>query len=169
MSEDWITRHRGPTRTGVDGFREIELNDKEWGEILLFLPVPKPDSPWGQLLPLKDTHWSKVIRVVPGDVFSEALHGFATPLMRVIGRAPHDALKRLPLVDRTCDQHTKQTCLLGTDKCLPGSGEVPACYEAPLKDFDERRLASAVAKALDEGRYVVVVEGEEFSLARKRG
>lgn len=169
MSEKWITRHRGPMRSGTEGFREIELNDKEWGEILLFLPVPKPDNPWGQLLPLKDTPWARVIRVVPGDVFSEALHGYATPLMRVIGRAPLDALKRLPLADRTCDQHTKQTCLLGTEKCLPGSGEVPVCYEAPLKDFEERKLASAVARALDEGRYVVVVEGDEFSLSNTRG
>ena len=168
MSEEWITKHRGPLRTGVEGIREIELDDKEWGEILLFLPVPRPDNPWGSLLPLKDTPWARAIRVVPGDVFSEALHGFATPLMRVIGRAPRDAVKRLPLADRTCDLHTKQTCLLGTEKCLPGSGEVPACFEVPIKDFEVRKLASMVARAFDEGRYVVVVEGEEFSLSNTR-
>lgn len=165
---DWITKHRGPIRTGNEGFREIELDDKDWGEIRLFLPVPKPDNPWGTALPLKETPWAQVIRVVPGDVFSEALHGFATPLMRVIGRAPHDAVKRLPMAERQCRLHLNQSCLLGTPNCVPGSGELPECYEAPVDDFEVRRLATLVMKALDEDRYVVVVEGDEFSLSNTR-
>ena len=49
------------------------------------------------------------------------------------------------------------------DKCRPGQG-VPDCYEPPGLEGEVAMLATTVALAWREGRYVVVVDGPEFNL-----
>lgn len=40
---------------------------------------------------------------------------------------------------------------------------MPGCYQPPAPDADVLELTQVVARAWSEGRYVVVVEGSEFS------
>lgn len=148
----------------MEGFREILLNDKDWGEILLLVPIRRPGNPWGVLAPLKETSWGRIVYEVSGEAMSEALHGYAVTLMRELGRAPRDQVKRLPLADRQCKLLQDGTCGLAENHCEPSSGEMPFCYEAPNLEDREKHLATRIAAAWNEGRYVIVVIGEEFNL-----
>jgi hypothetical protein len=47
--------------------------------------------------------------------------------------------------------------------CKPGTGKLPGCYQAPAPK-EIAAIISMIGIAWDEGRYVVVVEGDEFSL-----
>lgn len=138
-----------------DGFREINLTDAEQGEIRLLMALPAGDDMWGCLSPLKGTSWEPLIQVVSGEAFSHALHGWATPLVREIGIPPQVRSSRVPLTDSQCAQHG--ACLGAAPHCRPGP-KVPECYEAPIP------VASRVALAWREGRYVIVVNGKGFVL-----
>lgn len=148
----------------MEGLREIHLDDKDWGEILLLLPIPRSGDPWGVLAPLKETPWGKLVVEVTGEAMSEALHGYAVPLMRQLGRAPRDQAKRLLLADRQCSLLEKGTCGLEGPHCEPSSGELPFCYEAPALGGEQKRAANRIAAAWNEGRYVIVVVGKGFNL-----
>jgi hypothetical protein len=125
--------------------------------------IPRPDEPWGVLAALRGSSWERMIREVEGEDYSNAMNGFATPMLRNIGRAPKDALRRLPILERQCKLRTSHECAMASEKCVPGTGEVPFCYEAP---GEHSRLASRVALAMDQGRYVIVLKSPEFTLKR---
>jgi len=143
-----------------DGFREFELDDPEQGILKLLVAIPQQGDPWGVLAPLRDTEWGQQIQVVDAEPYSHALHGWATPLVRVLGVKPKVRARRVVAV---CG--LEKSCL-GFKKgvCQPGL-ELPGCYEAPFSDHNLSLIASRVALAWREGRYVVVVEGEGFSLS----
>jgi len=142
----------------TEAFRRITLTDGQLGEVRLLVPFPSPESPWGVLEPLRDTEWGAQIPVVSGAVLSDAMHGWALPLMRQIGVEPQIHAKRITEGAGRCALADK--CVGATPHCRP-SPELPDCYEAP---GDHSGLASAVALAWAEGRCVVVVEGAEFSI-----
>ena len=48
--------------------------------------------------------------------------------------------------------------------CKPGK-KMPECYEAPHPDTQVQLLAAMVCLAWAQDYYVVIVEGEEFSLS----
>lgn len=148
----------------MNAIKEIKLNDKDWGEIHLVMAIPRPGNPWGSFSPLKGTLWEKAVKPVSGEAMSDALHGFATPLMRQLLRKPLDTLKTIPLQEKRCRMATDGTCLAASKNCVPGTRVLPICYEPPEDDSEIRTVAAEVAKWLDQGRYVIVVESEEFSL-----
>lgn len=132
-------------------------------DLKVLRPAPTRDSPWGPLAVLQGTVWGELIPVVSGEVWSHALHGYMRPLLQVIGRPPDISLRKVPEPYRFCVQHS-QRCLMADANCHP-CGKLPACYEPPGLGTDEaRRAAATVALAWAEGRYVVVVVGEEFSI-----
>jgi len=147
---------------GSEGFRQADLVDQDQGTIKLLWPIPKAGNPWGVLEPLRETPWGDQIPEVDGEPFSHALHGFATPLMRVIGVHPKYRAQRLPHPFRTCAMW--QTCVGFRSECEPGPG-LPDCYEPPGLEMGPSLLATRVAQAWKEGRYVIVVTGAEFSLS----
>jgi len=140
----------------VSRFRRIQLTDPQQGEIKLLVAVPRDGDVWGVLSPLRDTPWGEQIQVVSGENLSHALHGWATPLMREIGNPPETRAKRIPDEVGVCA--IREVCLGATDACRPGP-ELPGCYELDTVD----PIAVEVAQAWQDGRYVVVVEGSEFS------
>ncbi|OHD15481.1 MAG: hypothetical protein A2Y38_17515 [Spirochaetes bacterium GWB1_59_5] len=132
-------------------------------DLKILRPVPTPSSPWGALESLRLTPWGTLIPVVDGEAFSHALHGYFPPLLRVLGRPPAASALKVPEPYRVCAQHSRRCPLAGPD-CQPGA-KLPDCYDPPGLDSEEAKLAAAVvALAWAEGRYVVVVEGDEFSL-----
>lgn len=148
----------------LDGLRYAVLDDPtRFRRVPVLYPIPAPENPWGVLLPLKETSWGKQIPVVTGEVLSHALHGKPTPLLEMLGRPPKGRPLRLAVEDRMCLEAQQQICELATPHCLPGSGKLPECYVAPAEDRRLRQLATAVGRAWDEGRYVFVVEGPEFT------
>jgi len=140
----------------IEGLREVQLNDKEQGELRLLVATPRAGDAWGVLAPLRKTPWERIIRVVPGEALSHALHGYATPLVRALGPDPRRVGRRLTEAEARCVQH--KTCLSVTAKCRAGS-DVPYCFDAGTPE-----IASVVVVALHGGWHVVVVEGPEFSL-----
>jgi len=85
------------------------------------------------------------------------------PLMREIGSHPHGLLKQVPTAYRRC--RMEQGCIMASARCHPNP-KVPECYAPPLVSDEALLAASTVAVAWAEGRYVIVVEGAEFSLSR---
>ena len=131
-------------------------------EIKIMRPVPSSDDPWGVLAVLKGTVWEPLIPVIDGMTYSHALHGYVAPLLKVLGRPPHAQAQKVPEGHRMCVLHSKR-CLGASPHCQPGP-KVPDCYEAPgLESPEAQRAVALVVEAWREGRYVVVVEGEEFS------
>lgn len=149
----------------TDDLIEFAIDTKDWGRILIARPLPRKvedelDS-WGCLAPLRDTPWGDLIPIVEGEIMSHALHGHATPLMRVIGPPPKALLKKVPEPFRQCSM--SKNCLLFTkDSCQPGP-KLPDCYAPPNVPEQVGFLITKVALAWKENRYVVVVRGAEFS------
>lgn len=120
-------------------------------------PLPTAEGPWGILSPLQGSKWGDQIPAISGEIWSLALHGRTQPLRQLLGPPPPVRARRLPLVERECIEYG---CVLRGSHCTPGSGKLPRCYRSPEPDL--HRLVYAVAMAWDEGRYVVVVTGNEF-------
>lgn len=126
---------------------------------MVLRPLPDAAGPWGVLSPLLGTPYEPLISVVDGEDLSHALHGMGTPLMNAIGRPPARLLKMAP--QDLCRIHGN-CVMFSREDCYP-CPRVPLCFEAPLNDLASA-VASVVVQAWKEGRYVVVVEGDEFSL-----
>lgn len=138
------------------------LSTREFGNILVLRPQPRRGRPWGDLETLKDTPWGALLPVVSGEALSHALHGHAKPLMAEIGTPPVGLCKKVPEGFRKCSMLA--TCPMASEKnCQPGP-KLPDCYSPPGVDAEAREAVVAVALAWKEGRYVVIVEGDEFSL-----
>lgn len=142
----------------------------DFGSIPILRPVPSEErqgdtliiDPWGVLAPIRDQapQLARLIPVVTGEEWSHALHGHARPLMLKLGAAPSALLKLTPLRDCLL----KKECILHhPTRCLPNK-KLPECWEAAGLEEVARRAVSVVTLAWAEGRYVVVVEGVEFSL-----
>lgn len=142
-------------------FFEFSVHDKDWGEIKILRILPNDDDPWGDLAPLRETIWAQGVQTVSGESLSHALHGWAIPLLDELGDRSHQRIRRMPKM--WCELYTNKRCLIRASYCYPNK-KVPECYTV-VPEF--QGLQSAVYKivmAWKENRYVVVVEGEEFSL-----
>ena len=140
----------------------MNLDDPQWGEVKLLVAKSQTGEPWGVLAPLKDTQWGELVSVVTGSAFSDAMHGDATRLMREIGAAPRLQVKTISEEDGVC--RNCWTCPIYRPHCRPGK-KLPDCYEAPGEwDPVQSSLITYVALALSEDRYVMVVEGNEWSV-----
>lgn len=143
----------------MKGFHEFTLKDTYRGDVDLLVAVPD-ETPWGPLAPLIGTPWADEIAVVSGEALSHAMHGFPDPLLAEIGSPPKRRARRMNPTSVRCA--LMGTCPTATNACIPGAG-MPGCYEAPLLDVGPKEVAEIVARAWQEGRYVVVVVGDEFS------
>lgn len=145
--------------------RRFDLEGGPWGKLKVLRPIVRDGADsWGCLAPLRGTPLGKLVPVVTGDAFSHALHGYIDPLLREIGPEPRSLLRLIPKSMRPCGMahacvvHDKISCVMGHPK-------VPDCFTP--SGIQDAEMADAVAKVLlawAEGRYVVVVEGEEFAL-----
>ena len=152
--------------------RRFTIDSRHWGAIKVLRPLPHEErhgdsliiDPWGDLAPLRqEPDFAQLIPVVSGEVFSHALHGRAKPLMEVIGPEPEFQLKRLPERYRQCS--LRGDCVMyDARRCNPTSKKLPECWWPEVVDEGSRRAVAAVTLAWAEGRYVVIVEGDEFSL-----
>ena len=93
---------------------------------------------------------------------AHARHGLATPLMREIGPNPSQLVRRVPLDHGVCSLRLE--CLgFRPEACLPGR-KLPDCYQPPKLEGEASEAAIKLALCWREGRYVVVVLGDEFNL-----
>jgi len=142
-------------------FRPLDLTDDEWGDIPILVVVPKRGSPWGILEPIRETPWADAIAVVSGEAMSHAFHGWATPLMREIGPKPIQRAKKVPELTGRCA--LLSGCLGAGPSCIPEE-HTPDCYEPPELEGEVAQAIIRVVMAWKSSRYVIVVEGDEFSL-----
>lgn len=144
---------------------EFQLKTTDWGIVKFARPEfgSIADDPWGTLACLKGTPWGDVIQEVPGELLSHALHGRATPLMRVLGPPPNGLMRKIPEPYRMCDLGKSGCIIYRKSDCHP-CAKMPDCYVPPGLDRHTQFIASLVALAWKENRYVVVVTGDEFNL-----
>jgi len=138
---------------------EFVLDTAHFGEVLIGRPIPQGGDPWGILASLKGTDWEDLLPIVPGAALSDALHGDAQPLMRKIGREPR-VLLRLAPEPRFCAEFKR--CITKAEKDCHPCATVPDCYEPPGVSPEAQRAANYLVRMWRDGRYVVIVEGEEF-------
>jgi len=144
------------------------------GIIQILRPVPSERregdtliiDPWGELAPLrKEPAFAALLPVVTGEAFSHALHGHMRPLMEQIGPEPKHQLIRIPSPHDRCS--VAGDCVMyDAKRCQPRSKKLPECWspEAGESTPEDRavRAMSIVTLAWAEGRYVVIVAGDEF-------
>lgn len=143
-----------------DGFRRIDLADREQGRILLSVALPRDGDAWGVAAPLRGTAWHGLVRTVSGEALSHAVHGWATPLVRELGPDPHATMRRIPT---PCALSSGGQCVGATPECRPGR-KMPDCYDPPDVDPDVGGVVTTVLLDLRAGRHVVAVDGPEFVL-----
>lgn len=143
-----------------DHFSSFVIDSLDWGQIKILRVLPVKGDAWGFLAGLRDTVWGKQIPIVSGQALSDALHGHATPLMREIGPDPDGLMRLIPNPFRICKLKTQ--CLAFNKNCHP-CRKLPDCYIPPGLPETLSYTANLVAQAWKEGRYVIVVDGQEFS------
>ena len=149
-------------RPRLPGTRHVQIPADAYGnELKLLYPIPK-DDPWGVFACLKGTYWGDQIKVVSGEVYSHALYGMTKPLRAAVGRPTRIDARRVPDEIAWCGKLHDGTCAMGDGRCRPGTGKLPICYWAPSQEASVSDAAASVALAWDEGRYVIVIEGEAF-------
>lgn len=147
----------------IDGIRLLVVPDLTHGELRLAVVVPRGGDMWGVLAPLRGTDWEPLIRVVPGEAMAHARHGYATPLAKVLGPEPSVLSRKVPQATGLCRLATGGQCAGASPRCRPGP-KLPDCYQPPGPDPRAQEMAAVVALAWRDGFYVVVVDGDEFSL-----
>lgn len=148
----------------IDGLRYARIDDEDRHDLLLvcYPPPRRGRDLWGVLAPIRDTTWGAQIPTVTGEALSHALHGYVKPLREMLGPPPRVRALRIALEERLCLEHQQGICADAGPDCYPGSSRMPGCYVPPTEDRGLAAVAAAVAAAWDEGRYVFVVEGDEF-------
>lgn len=150
----------------IEGLKFIDLEDQDFGRVQLLLAIPRPDNNWGVLACLKGTVWEDYIDVVTGNSLSIAQHGMASYLMNELGSDPRGKARRF-IASHDADtyfcRHRGNCIGFDPKACLPGA-KTPDCFEANLKDHKKALIVGAVLRAWKDNRYVIVVEGKEFSL-----
>jgi len=146
----------------LEHLNRFSLDSQEWGQILVLRPIPINGDIWGDFTVLKGTPIGNLIPVVSGEAYSNAMHGYVTPLMNEIGPDPHGLLKQIPKEYRTCQM--SQSCIMYDIKTCYPCPKLPACYVPSKVHSDDQEVVAVVILAWVEGRYVILVEGEEFSL-----
>jgi hypothetical protein len=151
--------------------QQFQLNTTHFGIIKILRPVPTETrqgdhmlvDPWGVLAPLRSSpEFARLIPVVDGETFSHALHGRHKPLVEALGPEPKHLLKLVPPAFRECV--IRADCIMyDPRRCVP-SKKLMECWQCEGVEEDALRAAANVALAWAEGRYVVVVEGDEFNL-----
>ena len=134
------------------------MSDTFHGTYKLLVAIPREDA-WGVLAPLRGTVWGSLIREVSGEAMAHARHGFLTPLANEIGPEPKHLMRKVPDAVGMCALSVGGACAGATPLCRPGP-KVPDCYEPT---GDATSVVYRVVLAWREGRYVVVVKGDEFS------
>lgn len=139
----------------MQGFAIGTLPDPAWGHPKVARVIPKGEDPWGILAPLKGLEpWGDLIPVISEDIYDQAVRGYVTPLMKVIGYAPKDCAKKVAGEASFCKIRKK--CINACEDCHPGP-KMPDCWEAPLTDFYTSNAASSLARLWRDGIYVIVV------------
>jgi len=148
--------------------KRFRVDTRHWGILLLLQPLPKEErqgavmmvDPWGDFACLREVpEFASLIPVVSGDVYSQAMHGYAKPLLEALGREPKFQLIKVPY--KVCSQ--QDDCVMfNVHRCRP-CPKMPECWQPEVEKHLVRAVA-VVMLAWAEGRYVVVVEGAEFSL-----
>lgn len=141
---------------------EFTLTSQDWGPLKILRPVPAGEDLWGVLASIRGTPWGDHLPLVPGEVMSDALYGHVMPLVRSLGLPPDQQLHRVPQAYRVCSS-AKQCISFKEAACQP-CAKLPDCYCPPGIPSEAQEAAVMVAMAWRESRYVVIVDGPEFTL-----
>ena len=135
------------------GFVVTKLPDPAWGFPTIARVIARDDHPWGDLQFLVGTDWEPLFPRVSAAVLDQALRGYATPLMRVLGPPPKALVKRLPVKEKLCAQ--RASCINYTVDCVPGP-KVPECWESSTYTAPQASIVNNIVRLWKEGVVIVV-------------
>lgn len=140
----------------MNGIVVTKLPDPAWGNPSVARVIPRNEDRWGLLRFLVGTDWEPMFPLIPDQILDQALRGYATPLMKILGPPPKAFVKRLPVDQVQC--MNKKTCISYSPKCIPGP-TVPDCWESAV--FPEHRnVINNLVMLWREGIVVVVTVPE---------
>jgi hypothetical protein len=135
-----------------------KLPDPSWGFPQIARVVANEESPWGTLIFLVGTDWEPLFPRIPALILDQALRGYATPMMKILGPPPRALVKRLPKAETLCQQ--RRSCVNYKPSCVPGP-KVPDCWEPGGFHGDQANMVANVVHLWREDILVVVVIPEE--------
>lgn len=137
----------------MQGIIVTKLPDPNWGFPVIARVTPQGGNPWGCLAWAVGTPWESLFPWVDEHTLDQALRGYSTPLMRILGRPPSALVKRLPLVNSLCS--LRHSCLNASEHCVPGP-KVPDCWEAPGLEPGDIASANYVVQLWRDGITVIL-------------
>ena len=156
--------------------RSVDLTDpnppkgRQPEKVLLLIATAQGET-WGELEPLRESSWAHGVEVISSESISNALHGHVMPLLRELSWDPAPSAGKVTEEEGACS--LREGCMTwNPGLCRPGGKDKrevgpPACYEPPLAPGTDPKVVELfrqVAQAWREGRHVVVIRGEGFSL-----
>lgn len=141
--------------------RQLKLKTNELGDLDLFLIYQYGDTWEEAWKPAQGLPITTLLTVVTKELMDHALKGWTSPLVKALGISPEGAIRKLPVVNRTCER--KDPCPFYRPKeCLPTFPKMPWCFEpGGIEDPNARSLAAEVVRLWRLGVYIVVVTHAE--------
>lgn len=134
--------------------RLVKLQTRELGDLHLML-IRSQGGVWEEAWePLRHTRYAEFITVTNKEVLDHALHGWTSPLIKILGPEPKFILHRLSPDAHQCELWRK--CIFYRKKdCVPKAPLMPNCFQ-PVGVPPE--IGYEILRLWRESVYVVVVE-----------
>ena len=134
--------------------RQIKLQTREVGDLHLMLVRSiggEWESDWASL---QGSSYARYFTVVSKEVVDHALHGWTSPLVKLLSYSPKDSLHCVSPDARQCSLWDK--CVFYRKKdCIPNAKNMPNCFQpAGLPP----ELGYEVLRLWRESVYVLIVE-----------
>ena len=137
----------------MKGLVTHKIPDPDWGFPTIARAIPNDDHPWGALRFFVDTPWEPLFPRITFNVLDQALRGYATPLMKVLGPPPRAFVKRLPTAHAQCAQ--RASCVSYSPLCVPGP-KVPDCWEPSMFTGPDVSIVNNVVRLWRDDIIVIV-------------
>lgn len=137
--------------------RSLSLKTKELGTLPLYLIYQTGDKYEDQWAPLQGCQITEGFTVISKTVLNQALLGWTSPLVKMLGIPPAGALVKLSVLNKLCE--ARESCPMYTkNECVPQYKKMPWCFQpAGLESDAQRRLAAEVVGHWRAKTFVVVV------------
>ena len=138
--------------------RRLKLETREKGTLDLLLIYQTGDQWESEWAPLQNTAFADLLAIIPDEAMNHALRGWTKPFCSALALPPPGALRKIPLLHRSCDHRARCPFYCATD-CQPLGKKLPTCFQPAALESDAARiLAYEIVRLWRESVYCVVVK-----------
>ncbi len=139
--------------------RRLTVPTAEAGKIDVFV-IREEKGLWEEAWrPLQGTYYRDLFAVISKEAFDHALRGWSKPFVTALGLPPQGALRKLPVIARTCEEVLNRCPFHEAKDCFPLGRHLPSCFRPQgLESEAVRDLGYEAIRLWREGVYLVVVK-----------